>query len=80
MWGGLIAAIKSNNQLYSLARYKKCVFPHTTLNRATGLLLYIAVPFSFHSMIPMTVTAVIATIASLHEGIVIKKSQAQDKC
>ena len=79
IWGGVIVAIKIANQIYSLAAYKKCIFPHTIFNKATGLLLFIALPFSFQSVMPMAITASIATYAAIHEGLFIK-SQPKPNC
>ena len=43
LWAGVIVAIKIANQLSALVRYGRCCFPHTTANKATGFLLFIAV-------------------------------------
>ncbi len=50
----------------------RCSFPHTTANKATGFLLFIAVPMTFLSIIPFTIVAAIATFAAIHEGHYIR--------
>ena len=58
---GVIIAIKVMNQISALVRYGRCYFPHTTANKATGFLLFIAVPMTFCTVIPITIVAAIAT-------------------
>ena len=75
--GGTIVVIKLINQICALVIYKKCVFPHTLANKATGLLLFIGIPMTlyFESIIPIVIIAVVATFAAVQEGhsIRIKK-------
>ena len=72
LWAGVIVAIKIVNQLSALMMYGRCSFPHTTANKATGFLLFIAVPMTFLSIIPFTIVAAIATFAAIHEGHYIR--------
>ena len=44
LWAGVIVAIKVVNQLSALVMYGRCSFPHTTANKATGFLLFVALP------------------------------------
>ena len=72
LWAGVIVAIKVVNQLLALVMYRCFQFPHTTANKATGFLLFIAVPMTFLSIIPFTIVAAIATFAAIHEGHYIR--------
>ena len=74
LWAGVIVAIKVVNQISALVMYKRCSFPHTTANKATGFLLFITVPMMFVSVIPITIVAAIATFTAIHEGYVIRTS------
>ena len=67
LWVGVIVAIKVVNQLSSLVMYGRCCFPHTTANKATGFLLFIAVPMTVWSIIPIATVAAIATFAAIQE-------------
>ena len=71
LWVGVIVAIKVVNQLSALVMYGRCYFPHTAANKATGFLLFIAVPLTFVSVIPITIVAAIATFAAIHEHYII---------
>ncbi len=68
LWAGVIVVIKIVNQISALAMYGRCYFPHTTANKATGFLLFIAVPMTFLSIVPIAIVAAIATFAAIHEG------------
>ena len=74
IWGGVIVVIKLINQLCALVMYKKCVFPHTFANKATGLLLFIAVPLTLYleSITPIVIIAIMATFAAVQEGHYIR--------
>ena len=54
LWAGVIVAIKVVNQLSALVMYGRCCFPHTTANKITGFLLFIAVPMTL--ALPSSVT------------------------
>ena len=74
IWGGVIVAIKVINQISALVMYKKCVFPHTVANKVTGVLLFVGVPLTvfLESIVPMVITAVVATFAAIQEGHFIR--------
>ena len=71
LWAGVIVTIKVVNQLSALVMYGHCCFPHTIANKATGFLLFIAVPITFHTVFPITIVAAIATFAATHEYYII---------
>ena len=58
-------------QLSALVMYRHCYFPHTAANKATGFLLFIAVPMTFYTVIPIAIVAAIATFAAIHEHYII---------
>ena len=68
IWAGVIVAIKVINQVSALVMHGKCSFPHTKANKATGFLLFIAIPLTFWSIIPLAIVAAVATFAAVHEG------------
>ena len=70
-WAGVIVLIKVVNQLSALVMYRHCYFPHTAANKATGFLLFIAVPMTFYTVIPIAIVAAIATFAAIHEHYII---------
>ena len=72
LWAGVIVAIKVVNQLSALVMYGRCCFPHTLANKATGFLLFIAVPMTFVSVVPIIIVAVVATLAAIQEGHYIR--------
>lgn len=72
IWAGIIVAIKIVNQVSALAVCKRFCFPHTTANKMTGLLLFLAVPTVFWSIISLAVVAGIATFAAIQEGHFIR--------
>ena len=61
LWAGVIVVIKVMNQISTLVMYGNCCFLHTAANKATGFLLFIAVPMTFCTVIPITIVAAIAT-------------------
>ena len=68
LWAGVIVVIKVVNQLSALVMHGHCSFPHTLANKVTGFLLFIAVPMTFVSIIPISIVAAIATFAAIQEG------------
>ena len=72
LWGGGIVAIKIVSQISALVIYGCFQFPHTIANKATGFLLFIAVPMTVWSIIPITIVAAIATFAAIQEGHFIR--------
>ena len=71
LWAGVIVAIKIVNQISALVMYGCFQFPHTLANKITGFLLFIAVPMTFQSIIPITIVAAIASFAAIHEHYII---------
>ena len=78
-WGAAIVVIKVINQISVMVMYKKCLFPHTIANKATGLLLFIGVPLTvfLESVVPMVMIAVVATFAAVQEGHFIRTGQKE---
>ena len=74
IWGGVIVAIKVINQISALVMYKKCIFPHTIVNKVTGVLLFVGVPITLwiNSIVPIIIIAVVATFAAVQEGHFIR--------
>ena len=74
IWAGAIVVVKVINQISALVMYKKFCFPHTLANKATGLLLFVAVPLTMflETPVPMVVTAALATFAAVQEGHFIR--------
>ena len=76
LWAGAIVAIKVVNQISTLVMHKRCCFPHTTANKASGFLLFIAVPMTSWSIIPIVIVAAVATFAAIHEGCVLVRAES----
>jgi len=72
IWAGVIVFIKIVNQVSALVIYKRLCFPHTLANKLTGLLLFLAAPALFCSVIPISLVAAIATFAAVQEGHIIR--------
>ena len=77
LWAGVIVAIKVVNQLSALVMYGRCCFPHTLANKWAGFLLFITVPMTFYTVIPITTVAAVATFAAIHEGHVIRRYRVE---
>ena len=75
LWAGIIVTIKVVNQLSALVMYGRCCFPHTTASKVTGFLLFIAVPMTVWSTIPLAIVAAFATFAAIHEGHYIRTNK-----
>ena len=73
IWTGGIVVIKLINQILALIVCKGFRFPHTSANKLTGLLLFIAVPSMFWSIVPVAIVASVATFAAAQEGHFIRK-------
>ena len=71
VWAGVIVVIKVVNQLSALVMSGRCRFPHTTANKWAGFLLFIALPMTFWSIIPIAIVASVATFAAIHEHYII---------
>ncbi len=69
VWIGIIATIKLGGVAYGFVRTGKLTFPHTVLNKVTGLLLFLLpVTISFVDLtftLPIVCTA--STVAAIHE-------------
>ena len=76
LWAGVIVVIKVVNQLSALVMFGRCCFPHTLANKATGFLLFIAVPIIIWSIIPIAIAAIFATFAAIHEGCVLARAES----
>ena len=76
LWAGVIVAIKVVNQLSAVLVHGRCCFPHTLANKWAGFLLFIAVPMTFVSIIPISIAAFVATFAAIHEGCVLARAES----
>lgn len=74
-WAGVIVFIKIVNQVSALVVCKRFCFPHTWANKLTGILLFLAAPAVFWSVIPIAIVAAIATFAATQEGHFIRTKQ-----
>ena len=72
IWAGVIVLIKLVNQVSALAAYKRLCFPHTLANKLTGLLLFLSVPMTCWSVVPIAIVAGVATFAAIQEGHFIR--------
>ena len=79
LWAGVIVVIKVVNQLSALVMSGRCRFPHTTANKWAGFLLFIAVPITSCTVIPIVIAASIATFAAIHEGCVLARAESSKK-
>ena len=75
-WLWVIVAIKVVNQLSALVMYGRCCFHHTLANKWAGFLLFIAVPMTIWSIIPISIAAFVATFAAIHEGCVLARAES----
>ena len=75
IWAGVIVFIKTVNQISALIVCKRFCFPHTWANKLTGILLFLATPSVFWSVIPIAIVAAIATFAAAQEGHFIRTRQ-----
>ncbi len=76
IWAGVIVVIKVINQILALVIHGKCSFPHTIANKVTGFLLFIAIPLTFWSIIPLAVVSAVASFAAVQEGHFIRTYQS----
>ena len=74
-WAGVIVFIKIMNQVSALVVRKRLCFPHTLANKLTGILLFLAAPAVFWSVIPIAIVAALATFAAVQEGHFIRTKQ-----
>ena len=69
IWIGVIAMIKLGNVAFGFVRTKKFISPHTVLNKATGLLLFL-MPVTINlieTTYTLPVVCAVATLAAIHE-------------
>ena len=76
IWAGVIVFIKMVNQVSALVVYQRFCFPHTSANKLTGFLLFLAAPAMFWSVILIAAVAAVATFAAVQEGHFIRTKQA----
>ena len=73
IWGGIIAVIKISNIVWGYVSKKQFLSLHTTMNKVTGLLLFLF-PLTV-SFLELTYTAMvvcsIATLSAIQEGFYI---------
>ena len=74
-WAGVIVFIKIANQVSALVVCRRFCFPHTWANKLTGIVLFLAAPAVFRSVIPIAIVAAIATFAAAQEGHLIRTKQ-----
>ena len=75
IWAGVIVIIKIINQISALVVRKSLCFPHTKANKLTGLLLFLAVPTMFWSIVPISFVVGVATFAAVQEGHSIRTAR-----
>ena len=70
IWGGVIAAIKITNLVWGYVSKKQFISLHSTMNKATGLLLFL-LPLTI-SFVELKYTAIVvcsvATVSAIQEG------------
>ena len=76
LWAWVIVAIKVVNQLSALVIYGRCCFPHTIANKWAGFLLFVAVPMTVWSIIPISIAAIVATLAAIQEGCLLARAES----
>ena len=73
IWGGVIAVIKISNIIWGYVSKKQFISLHTTMNKATGLLLFL-LPLTI-SFVELKYTAIvvcsIATFSAIQEGVYV---------
>ena len=74
-WAVVIVFIKIMNQVSALVVCKRLCFPHTWANKLAGILLFLAAPAVFWSVIPIAIVAALATFAAVQEGHFIRTKQ-----
>ena len=70
VWIGMIAVIKIGGAVWGFVRRGEFTFPHTILNKVTGLLLFLLpVTISFIDlMFTLPIVCIVATVAAIHEA------------
>jgi CDP-diacylglycerol--glycerol-3-phosphate 3-phosphatidyltransferase len=73
IWGGVIAIIKISNIIWGYVSEKQFISLHTSMNKATGLLLFLlplTISFVEWKYIAIAVCS-IATISAIQEGVYV---------
>ncbi len=73
IWGGVIAVIRIGNILWGYVSKKQFIPLHTTMNKVTGLLLFLwplTISFAEWKYIAIAVCS-IATISAIQEGVYV---------
>ena len=75
LWGGVIAAIKIGNITWGYVSKKRFISLHTTMNKVTGLLLFLLpLTLSFVELRCSSVTVCsIATLAAIQEAFLMNR-------
>ena len=70
VWIGMIATVKLIGAVWRFVRTGELTFPHTVLNKVTGLLLFLLpMTISFVDlMFTLPVVCTVATVAAIHEA------------
>ena len=76
IWGAVIAIIKISNIIFGYISKKEFLSLHTTMNKITGLLLFLLpLTFSFIELkYSLIVVCFVATLAAIQEGIYIARN------
>lgn len=75
-WIGVIAALKLFNIVWGCIRYRELTMPHTKINKATGLVLFI-LPLTLQVIdlnYSGAIVCLLATVAAIHELITISST------
>ena len=75
IWIGIVAMIKLGNAVWGFVRAKKLIFPHTVLNKVTGLLLFL-LPVTINCVdltYTLPIVCAVATVAAMHEWYYMEK-------
>ena len=80
IWIGIISMIKFGNVVWGFVRTKKLIFPHTVLDKVTGLLLFLLpVTISFIDLTyTLPIVCTVATVAAIHEVYYIYSEKKYD--
>ena len=73
IWGGIIAIIKISNIIWEYVSKKQFISLHTTMNKATGLLLFLF-PLTIFFVVPKYTAMVVcsvATLSAIQEGFYV---------
>ena len=76
-WCVIIVGIKICNIAWGIIFMRKCITPHTMMNKLTGLLLFL-LPLTLHLIklqYSAVVVCVIATVSAIQEGHIIRNGQ-----